>query len=602
MTRVPRVAHITTVDLTLRFLLLPQLRRLRAEGYDVTGISAPGPWTAELEAEGIRHVDWPHASRAWHPLADAQAFAELLAILRRERFALIHTHNPKPGVLGRIAARLVGAPVVVNTVHGLYATPEDRAAKRYPVLAVERVAARFSDLELYQSEEDLLWARRIGLARPSRSAWLGNGVNIRRFDPGTVSRTRRAEVRRQLGIPDDAVVLVTVGRLVAEKGYRELFAAAREVRRKHPHARFLVIGSPDADKADAISDAELERARPEVVFAGWRADVHDLLGAADAFVLPSWREGVPRSAIEAAAMGLPLVLTDIRGCREVARHGVEGLLVPVRAPHALSSAISRLVGDPSLRARLGRAARRRAVERFDERRVEDTIVRAYRRLLRSKGLAAPAPRGSPDGIRIREASRRDAEVMSRLHRERLPDAFLPLLGGRFLRLMYRAVIEDPSGVALIAENDEGVVGFAAGTPSVEEFYRRFRRRYGIRAAVAVSHRLIHRDVRRRFRETSAYPDRTGDLPPAELLAIAVDPVHLSRGVGTSLARGVLDGLSSGGAVEVRVTVAAKNEAANEFYSRLGFRLARTIAVHEGVPSNVWIIRWPSSLVSSSPRS
>jgi ribosomal protein S18 acetylase RimI-like enzyme len=168
--------------------------------------------------------------------------------------------------------------------------------------------------------------------------------------------------------------------------------------------------------------------------------------------------------------------------------------------------------------------------------------------------------------------------------------------------MYRAVIEDPSAVALVAENDQGVVGFAAGTPSVEEFYRRFRRRHGTRAAVAVVHRLIHRDVRRRFRETSAYPDRTGDLPPAELLAIAVDPAHLSRGVGTSLARGVLDRLSSAGAEEVRVTVAAKNEAANEFYSRLGFRLARTIAVHEGVPSNVWIIRWPSSLGSSSPRS
>ena len=137
-----KVAHLTTVDLTLRFLLLGQLRRLRDEGFEVTGISAPGPWTAELEAEGIRHLPWPHATRSWDPRADARAFAELLAILRRERFDVLHTHNPKPGVLGRLAGRLTGVPVVVNTVHGLYATPDDRLAKRALVLGMERLAAR----------------------------------------------------------------------------------------------------------------------------------------------------------------------------------------------------------------------------------------------------------------------------------------------------------------------------------------------------------------------------------------------------------------------------------------------------------------------------
>src|SRR2546421_432034 len=121
-----RVAHLTTVDLTLRFLLLPQLRRLRDEGYDVTTISAPGPWVGELREEGFRHVPWNHATRSWDLRADVKAFAELVRILRRERFDLVHTHNPKPGIMGRIAARLVGTPCVVNTVHGLYATPEDR--------------------------------------------------------------------------------------------------------------------------------------------------------------------------------------------------------------------------------------------------------------------------------------------------------------------------------------------------------------------------------------------------------------------------------------------------------------------------------------------
>ena len=109
-----RVAHVTTVDVTLRFLLLPQLMRLRDEGFEVTAISAPGPWRGEIEANGIRHVAWPHATRSWHPSADAAAFWELFRTFGRERFDIVHTHNPKPGILGRIAARWAGVPCVVS--------------------------------------------------------------------------------------------------------------------------------------------------------------------------------------------------------------------------------------------------------------------------------------------------------------------------------------------------------------------------------------------------------------------------------------------------------------------------------------------------------
>jgi glycosyltransferase involved in cell wall biosynthesis/ribosomal protein S18 acetylase RimI-like enzyme len=599
MRRVPRVAHVTTVDLTLRFLLLPQLRRLRAEGYDVSAISAPGRWTADLEAEGIQHIPWPHASRAWNPMADTRAFAELLAILRRERFDLVHTHNPKPGVLGRIAARLAGVPAVLNTVHGLYATPEDPAAKRLAVTALERLGARFSDLELYQSEEDLRWARRIGIVRPSKSVLLGNGTDLSRFDPQAVSRRRRAAIRRSLGLPVGAVIVGTVGRLVHEKGYRELFAAARAVRAARPDVRFLVVGSPDADKTDALDEAEIERAGPDVTFAGWREDVRDVLGAMDVFALPSWREGVPRSAIEAAAMGLPLVVTNIRGCREVVRDGVEGVVVPPRDPARLAEAVSTLVADPALRDRMGRAARARAVERFDERRVEAAVVGAYDRLLRAKGLSPPEAAAETPPVRVRPARRSDAAAMATLHRRGLPDAFLPRLGDRFLRRMYRAMADDPASVALVAENRRGVVGFAAGARSVEEFYRRFRRRHGLAAAATAVPRLLRRDVRRRLRETAAYPGRTEGLPDAELLAIAVDPAHTSRGVGSALARGIIDGLAARGAPDVRVTVATSNLAANRFYRGLGFRLARVIAVHDGVPSNVWVSPTRSTLEERS---
>jgi glycosyltransferase involved in cell wall biosynthesis len=375
-----RVAHVATIQPTLRFLLLPQLCHLRDAGYEVTAISAPGPYTPDLEAEGIRFIPWPHATRAWNPRADTRALAELVGILRRERFDLVHTHTPKPGVLGRIAARMVGVPCVVNTVHGFYATPEDPLRRRLPVLVVEWLAARFSDAELFQSEEDLAWARRLKLAPPGRAVRLGNGTDLSRFDPAAISDERVRAVREEFGIPEDALVVGTVGRLVAEKGYRELLAAFRKVQRAFPEVRLLAVGPRDPEKRDALEDEEIA-AGDRVIFAGTRVDVPDLLALMDVFVLASWREGLPRSAIEAAAMARPLILTDIRGCREVVRDGIEGLLVPPRDPTRLAEALVRVLEDPELRARLGAAARARAVSRFDERAVFQVMTETYERLL-----------------------------------------------------------------------------------------------------------------------------------------------------------------------------------------------------------------------------
>ncbi len=599
-----RVAHLTTTDLTLRYLLLGQLTRLREEGYQVTGISAPGPNTAAIEAAGIRHVAWRNATRSWNLGADLRAFAELVRLLRRERFDLLHTHNPKPGVIGRVAARLARVPLVVNTVHGLYATPEDRPAKRVPVLALEGLAARCSDLELYQSEEDLRWARRIRLVPAGRSELLGNGTDLKRFDPDRVDPDRAAALRAELGVPADALVVGAVGRLVAEKGYRELFAAARAVRRRHPQVRFLVVGGPDLDKADAITEVELAAAAADVCFAGWRDDVDDLLAVMDVFVLASWREGVPRSAIEAAAMAKPLVLTDIRGCREVARHDREALLVPRRDPEALAAAISRLASDPALRSRLGEAARRRAQERFSEEAVAEKVVGAYRRLLGDPRAARPGP--APELVVIRPATAADAAAMARLHAEGMPDAFLPTLGRRFLGRLYVALAGDPEAVALVAEGPDGVVGFAAGVVSVGGFYRRFTVRHGPAAALAAAPRLVRPAMARRLLETVRYPAQAGEptasLPDAELLAIAVAPAARVGGTGRALADGVLDGLAARGAGQVKVVVGAANSGANRFYEKVGFQPAGQLSVHQGTPSNVWIRSCHSSSPSPSPSS
>ena len=138
-----KVAHLTTSDISLYYLLLPQLKAVRALGHEVVGISAAGQYVDQLAAEGVRHVPLRHSTRGSDPVADLRAAAELWTILRRERPDVLHTHTPKPGIYGRIVGRLARVPVVLNTNHGLYATPEDRPIKRLAVYIAEAVAARF---------------------------------------------------------------------------------------------------------------------------------------------------------------------------------------------------------------------------------------------------------------------------------------------------------------------------------------------------------------------------------------------------------------------------------------------------------------------------
>ncbi len=377
-----KLAHVTTSDISLALLLGYQLTAYRAAGFEVTGISAAGPWTAGLEARGIRHLAIPTLVRFWAPAADVRAFADLLALFRRERFDIVHTHNPKTGVIGRIAARLAGVPIVVNTVHGLYGV-NWAWARRTAYLAMERLAAACSDFEFCQSREDLELLRALRIVRPDRSMYIGNGVDLAVFDPGAVNR---AAVRASLGVNDSTVVVGAVGRLVWEKGLREVFTAAERLRAARTDVQFLIIGPQDADKADAVPQdvvTDLER-RGVIRFLGLRHDVRDLYCAMDTFVLASYREGFPRSAVEAAAMGLPLVLTDIRGCREVVTDGQNGLLVPPRDAAALEAALRRLIDDAPLRRRFGEANRRKAQDAFDERRIARQILDVYRTLLAEK--------------------------------------------------------------------------------------------------------------------------------------------------------------------------------------------------------------------------
>jgi glycosyltransferase involved in cell wall biosynthesis len=375
----PRVVHLTTTDMSLDWLLGPQLRAFGEAGYEVIGMSAAGPHVAAIEEMGVRHVAVPAFTRSSNPVQDIRAFVQVVRLLRDVRPHILHTHNPKPGILGRIAGRIVRVPLVVNTQHGLYAQPTDRRRRRWAVYAAERIAAAFGDLELVQNPEDVdtLVER---LRVPARKVrLLGNGIDLDRFTRSAPVEDAARALRAEWGIADDEVVCGVVGRLVREKGIVELLEAAHLVRERAPHARMVVIGPTDPGKADAVDDTTMAQAADDaVVFAGERTDMPACYAAMDVFVTASWREGFPRAAMEAAGMGLPTVATDIRGNRQVIDDGVTGRVVPVRDARALAEAMVELVDDPALRATYGRQAVAKAAREFDQRTVIDRTLEAYR--------------------------------------------------------------------------------------------------------------------------------------------------------------------------------------------------------------------------------
>jgi glycosyltransferase involved in cell wall biosynthesis len=386
------VAHVTTVDLSLRYLLLGQLGAIRERGYGVTGISSPGPDVPVLEAHGLSH-EAVSMTRRFTPLQDLRSLLRLYRVMRRHRFTIVHAHTPKPGLLAQVAARLAGVPVVVNTLHGFYFHDRTPPSARRFYVALERIAARCSDVILSQNEEDIETAIRERIARPDQIRHLGNGIDLFRFDPARLAPEARRRTRTALGIAADAPVVGFVGRLVGEKGIHELFGAARTICDRLPAARILLVGPHDPEKPDHVTRDAASRLglADACVFTGFRQDMPELYRAMDVFVLPSHREGFPRAPMEASAMKLPCVVTDVRGCRQVVTHGLNGFLVPVGDAPALAEAVLAVFADPDLARRLGEEGRHRALVEFDERRVFATVLAEYERLLREKGLGERIP-------------------------------------------------------------------------------------------------------------------------------------------------------------------------------------------------------------------
>ena len=369
-----KVVLFANTDWYLYNFRLPLAESLRRSNMEVVLMSPPGEYASRLEAIGFRWIPFPLSRRGLNPFFELGTIIHLLGVYRRERPDLLHHFTHKCVLYGSLAGRLAGVRVIVNSVTGLGYLFIGNGLLRRILRAVIRVLYRLilgNTQVIFQNEDDRNEFLSRKMIRPGRSHLIpGSGVDVSSFlvtpEPG--------------GEP----VVVLAARMLWDKGVGEFVEAARLLHEQGVSARFVLVGEPYVDNPAAIPAAQLEDWKREgsVEWWGWREDMPAVYSGANIVCLPSYREGIPRSLIEASACARAVVASDVPGCRQAVRHGKNGLLVPVRDVNELARALKKLIGAPELRHRMGAYGRRLVEKEFSS----EKIVRATLAVYRCAGL------------------------------------------------------------------------------------------------------------------------------------------------------------------------------------------------------------------------
>ncbi len=336
-------------------------------------LSPPGSYVVELQAAGFQALTVPMERRSLNPVRELHLLDQIRRIYAQQRPDLVHHFTLKCVVYGALVARSLGIRGQINAVTGLghVFTSDSLRARllRPPVRKLLRLALSGGNtLLILQNPDDQAIFEQARVIDKGRIRLIrGSGVDTARFQP--IARPERSDLLR----------VVLASRLLWEKGLGEYVTAARRLRDEGVAAEFLIAGDMDAGNPSSVSAQQLAEWRQEgsVTLMGHVKDMPSLLARADIAVLPSYGEGVPRSLVEAAACGLPLVATDVPGCREIVEHEVNGLLVPVKNAAALAIAIRRLCCEPLTRERMGQAGRSKVLREFDSRIVFQKTLAVY---------------------------------------------------------------------------------------------------------------------------------------------------------------------------------------------------------------------------------
>lgn len=349
------------------------MRELVKNGNTVIGGGAAGDgFEPKIEAMGVKFNALPVDKKGINPRADVKLFWALYRWYRQEQPDIVHHFTIKPVIYGSVAARMAMIPKIVNTVTGLgyVFTDEKITWLRRLVVGLYRLSLNCADFTFFQNQDDYDFFLSRGLIKKSGTALLpGSGVDCEHFSPlAGLSPLKKSQP-----------TYLMVSRLLKDKGVYEFVEAACRVKVRHPKARFQLLGRRDVRNPNVVPESDLKRWDKEglVSWLGEVSDVRPIIAESDVVVLPSYREGTPRALLEAAAMAKPIITTDAVGCREVVDDKINGLLVPIKDSSSLAQAMERMISDPEMRKRMGKAGREKVEREFDEKIVIQKILKTY---------------------------------------------------------------------------------------------------------------------------------------------------------------------------------------------------------------------------------
>jgi len=378
------------VPLSLKVLLKGQLRFMASNGFDVKGVSSEGEELREVhENEGIA-VEAITMSRKITPFQDLKSLWQMWNFLRKEKPQIVHTHTPKAGIIGMLAARLAGVPHRLHTVAGL-PLMEATGTKRKILNFVEkltyssatRVYPNSKGLYDFILQNNFTQSNKLKIIANGSS----NGIDTTFFSPDQVTELERVTLREKLNIQPDDFVFVFVGRIVSDKGINELIKAFSElqtVENKPAGIKLLLVGGleNDLDPLNPETLAEINQNK-DIISVGFQQDVRSFFAIADALVFPSYREGFPNVVMQAGAMGLPSIVSDINGCNEIIIEGENGLIIPSKNVEKLKEKMLTLAKDKNLYTKLKGNSRRMIENRYEQSVVWNALLEEYEGLLQS---------------------------------------------------------------------------------------------------------------------------------------------------------------------------------------------------------------------------
>lgn len=376
-----KILFLSHTDSNLYLFRLPIMLALKAQGNEVIALIPKGADFDKFAPLGIEAIEYSINRGSLNPLSALKTIREITRILRQTKPDIVHTFMLKPNIYGAFAAYFAGRECVINSLTGLGSFYIDESPKsrilRFIIESLNRIAFKIAKKVLFQNRDDLeLYVQKGILKREKAILIKGSGIDTQAFAPANQEsyHAMRQKLSKEWNLPltKDSILILMIARAITHKGVKEYYKAAEILKMQNPNSLFLYVGGVDLGNISAMRE-EFLKSSAAVVYLGQRNDIREIIGACDLFVLPSYREGIPRTLLEAGSMAKPLITTDAVGCREVVENGKNGFLVPIGDANALAQRIAQLSEDRDLQTCFGQASREKVCAEFST----ETIVQSY---------------------------------------------------------------------------------------------------------------------------------------------------------------------------------------------------------------------------------